>query len=234
MFSCHFYTVWCTESMEPVISRVAQQVWFTTAAAGEQELLVFISGNKNNNTEKDTEKGWLGLSQLTTIKSKCISCFDPRCNLHLFSANTFTANKAYWIILTVCGREEQWATENDREAAKWSEGMKSGREEVKTERWAKPWSKTQNGVSEREKGESNRDGERANCSPPCYNQYCSQTGSVRSESARLELGPQPIAPGPLVTHTNTHRHAWCQTCRPALLSPPAPSLTIVVQPNTLN
>lgn len=29
------YTVWYTEAVEPVIPKVAQQVWFTTAAASE-------------------------------------------------------------------------------------------------------------------------------------------------------------------------------------------------------
>lgn len=144
--SLHF-TAWCTELMALLIPKVAQQVWFTMAAAGEQEFLVSTSENKNNCSERDTEKGWFGLSQLRTIKSKCISCFDPHCNLHLCFANIFTANKAYWIILTVCGsgeqrvRERKWLVWLESGAREW----KAEKEEVKTEWRAKTLRKTRGG-----------------------------------------------------------------------------------------
>lgn len=61
-----------------------------------------------------------------------------------------------------------------------------------------------------------------------------QADTGESESARLEPGPSPVAPGPLVTHIHTLAQTRCQTCRPILLSPAAPALTIAAQPTTLN
>lgn len=43
------FIVWCTEAVE--LFKVAHQVWFTTAAEGEQEHLVSTIGNKNNYSE---------------------------------------------------------------------------------------------------------------------------------------------------------------------------------------
>lgn len=122
---CLHFTARCTEPVELLIPKLAQQVWFPTVACGEQEHPVSASGNKN----RVTMKCWFGLSPSRTIKSKCISCFDPHCNPHLCSANTITANKAYWIILTVCGSGEERG--RDR---KWQGGWKVEREIEKQER----------------------------------------------------------------------------------------------------
>lgn len=107
--------------------------------------------HKQSSNERDTEKGWSGLSLSRTIKSKCISCVDPHCNPHLYSANTFTANKAYWIILTACGSGEERG--RDR---KWQGGWKveQGNEKQEsgseTERRAKMYCKTQSWGEEEE------------------------------------------------------------------------------------
>lgn len=79
--------------------------------------------------ERRGERLIWGFSQSRTIKSKCISCFDPDCNLHLCFANTFTADRAYWIILTVCGSGQEGGIDR-----KWHVGWK-------VERWNEKWKK---------------------------------------------------------------------------------------------
>lgn len=79
--------------------------------------------------ERHGERLIWGFSQSRTIKSKCISCFDPDCNLHLCSANTFTTDRAYWIILTVCGSGQEGGIDR-----KWHVGWK-------VEWWNEKWKK---------------------------------------------------------------------------------------------
>lgn len=100
---CVYYVMqWAVNSQSRPTSQIHNSCSRTTGTS-----LLHKWKQKQSQNESESQEGWFRRSLSRTIKSKCISCFDPHCNQHLCSANTFTANKAYWIILTVCGSGEE-------------------------------------------------------------------------------------------------------------------------------
>lgn len=57
--------------------------------------LSLANPNLSRNKTHLLQKRLIPLSHHSTIKSKCISCFDPHCTLHLCSIEAFNANKVY-------------------------------------------------------------------------------------------------------------------------------------------